>query len=72
MSKLARLRDEIKALERGGLVKIVDGTMTILSNEEAVRDRIMQTGPWGALLLMGKLDDVLKDMQGGRNADDQT
>ena len=70
MSKLHRLRDEIKALERGGLVEIVDGTMTILSNEEAVRDRIMQTGPWGALLLMGKLDDALKDIhEGGRDAD---
>ncbi|KKL76602.1 hypothetical protein LCGC14_2043250 [marine sediment metagenome] len=70
MSKLHRLWDEIKALEREGLVTVVDGTMTMVRDPAAVTDRILQTGPWGALLLMGKLDDALKDIhEGGRDAD---
>ncbi len=62
MSKLHRLWDEIKALEREGLIKVVDGNMTIVRDEEAARDRILQTGPWGALLLLGKLDDAMKEI----------
>ncbi len=62
MSKLARLWDEIKALEREGLVKIVDGTMTIVRDPAAVTDRILQTGPWGGLLLMGALDEAMKEI----------
>ena len=61
-NKPYRLWDEINALEREGLVEIVDGTMTIVRDEEAVRDRIMQTGPWGALLLMGALDEAMKEI----------
>lgn len=60
MSKLIRLRDEIKALEREGLVTMADGKMVIVrGNEAVVARRIMQTGPWGALLLWGKLDDAM-------------
>ena len=60
MSELARLWDEIKALEREGLVTVADGTMTIVRDHATVTDRILQTGPWGALLLMGKLDDAMR------------
>ena len=62
MNKLARLWNEIKALEGEGLVEIVNGNMTIVRNEEAVKDRILQTGPWGALLLMGGLDDAIEEI----------
>lgn len=62
MSKLIRLRDEIKALESEGLVTVADGTMTIVRDEETVKLRILQTGPWGALLLMGKLDDAMREI----------
>ena len=62
MSKLIRLRDEIKALEREGLVTVADGMMTIVRDEDAVKDRILQTGPWGALLLWGKLDDAMREI----------
>ena len=70
MSKLHRLWDEIKALEREGLVEITDGTMTIVRDEEAVWDRILQTGPWGALLLMGKLDEAVENIFGGHDGQD--
>ena len=62
MSKLHRLWDEIKALEREGLVKIVDGTMTIVRDDDAVKLRILETGPWGGLLLMGALDSAIEDI----------
>ncbi len=66
MSKLHRLWDETKALEREGLVEVVDGVMTIVRDEEAVRDRIMLTGPWGGF------EDAFKEIHGGHGADDQT
>ncbi len=62
MSKLIRLRDEIKALEREGLVTVADGMMTIVRDEDAVKLRILKTGPWGGLLLMGALDDAMREI----------
>lgn len=74
MSKLHRLQHEIKALVREGLVKIENDTMTIINPEKErlmgqtveveVHPRIMHTGPWGALLLMGALPDALKEIKG--------
>ena len=67
MSKLHRLAHEIKALERDGLVEIKDDEMTIVGNAAVVRERILQTGPWGALLLMGALPDAMKEIKGGNH-----
>ncbi|MFQ5741965.1 MAG: hypothetical protein ACE5HV_00070 [Acidobacteriota bacterium] len=63
MSKLRRLTEELQSLEAQGLIAIEDGVMTILSHEEEVKGRILQTGPWGALLLMGKLDEAIKEIK---------
>ena len=67
MSKLHRLVHEIKTLERAGLVKVEGDEMTIIKSREIVVDRILQTGPWGALLLMGVLPDALKEIKGVEN-----
>ncbi len=67
MIKLHRLRDEIKSLESRGLVKIENDTMTILCNEEEVRNRLLETGPWGALLLMGRLPEALSEILGDKS-----
>ena len=64
MSKLHALRDELQSLESRGLVKIEGDVMTILCNEEEVKERLLQTGPWGALLLMGRLPEALKEILG--------
>ena len=53
MSKRLRLLDEIQSLEGEGLVAIDGDEMTILRDHDKVRERILLTGPWGALLLMG-------------------
>lgn len=61
MSKFHALAAEISRLERDGLVEIdrETSTMTIVEKHgSAAIDRIIKTGPWGALLLMGALDDA--------------
>lgn len=74
VSKLHRLRAELRKLEVEGLIKIERDTMTIIDPkreryfgqtvEVEVRSRLLHTGPWGALLLMGRLDEALKDITG--------
>lgn len=68
MSKLRALADEIKKLETEGLVRIdrEKGIMSIIRRPGIVTDRILRTGPWGALLLMGKLDEVAEEIFGKR------
>ncbi len=64
MSKLRRLQHEIKALTREGLIATEGGHMIIRRDEdrERVISRILQTGPWGALMLIGKLDEALEEI----------
>ena len=62
MSGVTRLWTEIKALERDGLVVITGTNLTVISgNEDRFRDRILNTGPQGALFLLGLLDDFLDE-----------
>ncbi len=63
MSKLHRLYAEIKQLEIEGFVKIEGDSLIVLDNAAAVTDRLLKTGPWGALLLMGALPDALKEIK---------
>ena len=68
MSRFQALADEIKALEAQGLIEIKDDQMTVLRNPFEVMNRIIKTGPWGALLLMGKLDETAEKIF-GKHAD---
>ena len=53
MSKLNKLMLELKQLEQEGRISIEDNDIvTVLKDDEIVKDRILQTGPWGALLLL--------------------
>ena len=53
MSKYYKLIDELKQLQQEGYVAIKDNDIvTILKDEEIVRDRILRTGPWGGILLL--------------------
>ena len=60
MSGLRRLQNEIVLMERAGMVTVKDGNMTIEPEHEVeVHRRIIESGPQGALFLMGRLDDFL-------------
>ena len=63
MSKLLRLRAELNTLEREGKIEIEGEEMTIVSDNDEVVNRILETGPWGALLLMGKLDEAVEKLK---------
>ena len=63
MSKFIKFQQELRALEREGLIMVKDDTVTILGNAERVKERLMQT-QWGALLLMGALPDAMKEIKG--------
>ena len=63
MSKLHRLVGEIKDLERQGFVEIVGDEMRILHDDRQwVAGRLLNTGPWGALLLMGRLPEAIVEI----------
>ena len=63
MSKLYALKQEIIALEKRGLVVLENDVMHIVCNKEEVTDRLLQTGPWGALLLLGRLPQALAEIR---------
>lgn len=61
MSGFQRLLNELKLLEQEKYVSIDDGIVTILKDGDSVKDRILETGPQGALLLLdiGTEDEIL-------------
>jgi len=63
MSKLQRLKDTLNSLERAGYISIEDGSMVIEKQREYVITAILETGPWGALLLMGRLDEAIRNKE---------
>ncbi len=64
MSKLHKLKLELAWLEEQGFIVIDDNTMRIEREYDFVADQILQTGPWGALLLLGRLPEALQEIRG--------